>query len=137
MLWNDPKKQEDGSIESRIGQPQSGEEKAKWEQHFPDPKAPSTHVVVYRWEDSPNRNAPRRIVFECSPKTEAGKAPKPITPEPPTGQEDRRKELATMNRPGLRTAYGKANLGSLPDKMSDTQAIANILEAEAKQAGGE
>lgn len=137
MLWNDPKKQPDGSIEPRIGQPQSGEEKAKWEQHFPDPKAPSTHAVVYRWEDSPNRNAPRRIVFECVPKTEAGKAPKPITPEPPTDQEDRRRELAAMDRPHLKTAYARANLGNLPDKTTPAQAIASILEAEGKTATSE
>lgn len=132
MLWNDPKKREDGTREPRVGQPQSSEEYARWCEHLPDPGAPSTHVVVYRWEDSPNKSSPRRLVIDCPPKSEAGKVPVTITPEPPAPNEARRKQLAAMDRPNLATAYGIAGLGSLPEKMNATKAIAAILEAEAK-----
>ena len=133
MLWNQPKRKPDGAVESRIGQPQGFEEYARWCEQFPDPGAPSTHVVVYRWEDSDNRNAPRRIVFDCLPKTEAGKpaAMEPVNPAAPGPNEERRKQLMAMDRPNLATAYGVVGLGSLPEKMNAAKAVAAILEAEA------
>lgn len=134
MLWNDPRKRPDGVTESRIGQPQGFEEYARWCEQFPDPGAPSTHVVVYRWEDSPNPKAPRRIVFDCLPKTEAGLSPEPVKPAPPPANEARRKQLAALDRPSLATAYGVAGLGDLPEKMSPAKAVAAILEAEEKIA---
>ncbi len=136
MLWNTPKRKPDGAVESRVGQPQSAEEYARWCEHFPDPQAPSTHIVVYRWEDSENRAAPRRLVFDCVPKTEAGKpiTPETVTPAAPPANEERRKQLMAMDRPNLATAYGVAGCGNLPEKMSPTKAVALILEAESERA---
>lgn len=134
MLWNEPKRLPDGSVEPRTGQPQSAEEYDRWSLHFPDPQAPTTHLVVYHWEDSPNSpRSPRRIVFDCPPKSETGK-PAEITKPEPQGNESRRKELNAMSRPSLATAYGVAGLGDLPDKMSQMKAIAAILDAESKGA---
>lgn len=132
MLWNEPKRKPDGAVESRIGQPQGFEEYARWCEQFPDPGAPSTHVVVYRWEDSPNPRAPRRIVFDCAPKTEAGATPEAVKPSAPPANEARRKQLMAMERPDLATAYGVAGCGNLPEKMSPAKAVALILEAEAE-----
>jgi hypothetical protein len=134
MIWNEPKKLPDGTREPRVGQPQSSDEYARWCEHFPDPGAPSTHVVVYRWEDSPNRNAPRQLVIDCPPKTEAGKpaTDHAVKPEPPPANEARRKQLAAMTRTDLATQYGIAGLGTLPEKMTVSKAVAAILEAEAK-----
>lgn len=133
MLWNSPKSLPDGSAESRIGQPQSSEEYARWCVHFPDPQAPTTHAVVYRWEDGSNPRAPRQIVFDCVPKTEAGKPVEEVTPITAPANESRRKTLMGLSRPDLATVYGVVGLGNLPDKLSSPKAIAAILEAESKK----
>jgi len=139
MLWNEPKRRPDGTTEPRIGQPQRTEEYAQWCEQFPDPGAPTTHAVVYRWEDSDSPRAPRRIVFECVPKTEAGKPAETVTPTPPPANEERRKQLMALDVPSLITAYGVAGLGNLSEKSaksSPAKAVAAILEAEAANAAG-
>lgn len=135
MLWNEPKRRPDGTVEPRIGQPQRTEEYAQWCEQFPDPGAPTTHVVVYRWEDSNNPRAPRRIVFDCVPKTEAG-LPAAVKPIAPPANEERRKQLMAMDRPNLVTAYGVAGLGNLEKNVGQAKAVAAILEAEARIAAG-
>ncbi len=130
MLWNEPKKLADGTREARRGQPQSSVEYATWCEHFPDPHAPSTHAVVYHWEDSPNRGAPRVLVIGVPAKTEAG-LPAEVKPEAPQANESRRKELAAMSGQDLDTAYGIAMGASMPKNINKSKAIAQILEAEA------
>ena len=133
MLWNDPKKLDDGTREPRRMQPQSGVEYSAWCEQFPDPQAPSTHVVVYHWEDSPNKNAPRVLVIGSVPKTEAG-APviaAPVKPEAPQANDGRRRELMSMGLDDFKTTYGIALGISMPNKISRPQAVAQILEKES------
>lgn len=126
----------DSCLSRRIIQPQSDSEYADLARTFPDPQAPATHQVVYRWENGPTRNHSRRLVLD--PQLHAMGALQPTAPQQPDQpspkkplNEARRAQLAAMNDADFATEWGVSGMGTLPKKMTRVEAIAKILEAEA------